>query len=72
METDLRYFIDQGADASVLELPYGGAFTAIAVLPAPGRSIAELAVGLDASSWAEWMARIDGTEPRPAGIRLPR
>lgn len=71
METDLRFFVDDRA--SVLELPYGGgAFSAIAVLPAPGRTIGELVAGLDAGVWADWMAEIDGAEPLAAGVMLPR
>lgn len=71
MEADLRFFVDD--DAAVVELPYGGrAFTAIAALPARGRSIGDLVGALDAATWAEWMARLDGTEPAAAGVLLPK
>jgi serine protease inhibitor len=71
MQTDLRYFTD--SQASVVELPYGdGAFSAIAALPAPGRSISDLVAGLDRARWTEWMARLDAAQPRSAGVRLPR
>jgi serine protease inhibitor len=71
MQTDLRFFIDQ--EAAVVELPYGGgAFSAIAALPADGRSVADLVAGLDAGTWSTWMARIEGAEGRAASVALPR
>jgi serine protease inhibitor len=71
MEADLRYFFDQ--HAQVVELPYGGrAFTAIAALPGEGRTIADLVAGLDAGSWAGWMARLDAAEPAAAAVVLPK
>ncbi len=71
METDLRFFMDN--TASVVELPYGGgAFTAIAALPAAGRTVADLVADLDGSRWAEWMAGIDQAEPRATGVMFPR
>jgi serine protease inhibitor len=71
MEADLRYFFDQ--HAQVVELPYGGrAFTAIAALPGEGRTIADLVAGLDAGTWAGWMARLDAAEPMAAAVVLPK
>jgi serine protease inhibitor len=71
MEADLRYFFDN--QAQVVELPYGGrAFTAIAALPGEGRTIADLVAGLDAGTWAGWMARLDAAEPMAAAVVLPK
>jgi serine protease inhibitor len=71
MEADLRFHVD--GDAAVLELPYGGrAFTAIAALPGPGRSVAELVAGLDAVVWGDWMARIEAADRRAAAVVLPK
>jgi serine protease inhibitor len=71
MEADLRFFHDDAA--AVLELPYGGrAFTAIAALPHPGQSVADLVAGLDDSKWAGWMERIEGVDPAAVGVVLPK
>jgi serpin B len=71
MEADLRFFHDDVA--AVVELPYGGrAFTAIAALPHPGQSVADLVADLDDATWARWMDRIDGAEPSAAGVVLPK
>jgi serine protease inhibitor len=71
METDLRAFRDERA--AVVELPYGGrAFSAIAALPPPGASVADLVAGLDLATWTEWMDRLQAAEPAATGVRLPR
>lgn len=71
MEADLRFFRD--ADASVVELPYGGgAFSAIAAVPHGDRTIAELVAALDADAWADWMARIEAADPAAVGVLLPK
>jgi serine protease inhibitor len=60
-------------DARGIELPYGGgAFTAVAMLPAEGETLAELVAGLDAERWADWMDRLDAREPDRAYVALPR
>jgi serine protease inhibitor len=71
MEADLRYFFDD--HAQVVELPYGGrAFTAIAALPGEGRTIADLVAGLDAGTWAGWMARLEAAKLKGAAVVLPK
>jgi len=72
MEADLRFFLDDDGTA-VVDLPYGGrAFTAIAALPHPDRSVADLVAGLDAGSWARWMASLEATTPSAAAVVLPK
>jgi serine protease inhibitor len=71
MAADLRYFLD--ADAAVVELPYGGrAFSAIAALPGPGRTAADLVASLDADLWDGWMARIGQADPAGIEVVLPK
>jgi serine protease inhibitor len=71
MTADLRYFLD--ADAAVVELPYGGrAFGAIAALPGPGRTLADLVASLDADLWDGWIARIDQADPAGLEVVLPK
>lgn len=66
-----RYF--HMDDARGIELPYsGGAFTAVAVLPREGASLAGLVAELDAKRWAHWMERLDAAEPARALVALPR
>jgi serine protease inhibitor len=68
---EFRYF--HAEDARGIELPYGGgAFTAVAVLPAEGETLAELVAGLDTERWADWMDRLDAREPDRAFVALPR
>jgi serine protease inhibitor len=68
---EFRYF--HAEDARGIELPYGGgAFTAVAVLPRDGASLAELVAELDAARWADWMDRLDAREPDRAYVALPR
>jgi serpin B len=68
---DYRTFVAD--DARGIELPYGGgAYTAVAVLPRDGISLAELVAGLDTERWADWMDRLDAREPARAHVALPR
>jgi len=57
-------------DHEIVELLYGnGAFAMTLVLPAPGRSLAELTEGLDAARWAEWTGAL---AEHKIGLTLPR
>jgi serpin B len=54
----------------IVELLYGnGAFAMTLVLPAAGRSLAELTDGLDTARWAEWTGALAEHE---TGLLLPR
>ena len=56
-----------------VEMPYGaGAFTAVAVLPPEDTSARELVATLDAATWADWTARLDGAEPSETVVVFPR
>ena len=66
-----RTFAADGAHG--VEMAYGrGAFTAVAVLPPHGRSARDLALGLDAGTWREWMTRLDAAEPEEVVVSFPR
>ena len=59
-----------GTDYQIVELLYGnGAFAMTIVLPAPGRSLADLLAELDAERWAQWTATLRETE---IGLTLPK
>ncbi len=54
----------------MVELLYGnGAFAMTLLLPAPGRSLADLTGGLDAARWAEWTGAL---AEHKIGLTLPR
>lgn len=58
------------SDYEAVELAYGGtAFSAVFVLPAPGRSLAELVSSLDAESWNTLVEDLDSTK---LDVRIPR
>lgn len=64
----LRYAATAGHE--MVELPYGnGAFAMTLLLPAPGRSLANLTDGLDAARWAEWTGALS---EHKIGLMLPR
>ena len=79
MAGEVGYRVLFREEATVAELPYGGgAFTAVAVLPPEGESVAQLVESLDPQLWAEWMAalavRAEGEDLDSEGIlvRLPK
>jgi serine protease inhibitor len=54
----------------LVELPYAsGGFAMTLVLPAPGQRIDDVARGLDAGRWAEWVAALEKQEVQ---VQLPR
>ena len=58
------------AEYQAVELLYGnGAFVMTIVLPAPGRTLADLLNGLDATRWAEWTAAL---RDQKIGLTLPK
>ena len=60
-------------EAYGVELPYGGgAFTAMALLPAGDRTLRELVSTLDEETWTGWMALLDGSDPAEVAVALPR
>lgn len=57
-------------DREIVELLYGnGAYAMTLVLPAAGRSLADLTAGLDAARWAEWTSPLAEGK---IGLVLPR
>lgn len=57
MAGEVGYRVLFREDATVAELPYGGAaFTAVAVLPPAGQPVADLLESLDQERWNDWMA----------------
>jgi serpin B len=63
-----RYAV--GADREVVELLYGnGAFAMTIVLPGQGRTLEQLAEGLDAARWSEWTGSLQEMQ---LGLALPK
>ena len=60
MAGDVGYRVLFRADATIAELPYGGAaFSAVAALPALGVTMDEFLAGLGPDRWADWMAGLE-------------
>ena len=67
---DGEHGLHVGADATIVDLPYGGgAFRYTVVLPPEGGSVAGLVADLDADTWQGWMAGL-GTSDNP--VHMPR
>jgi len=67
-DNDVRFA--ETAEAQVAELLYGnGAFAMTLVLPQPGGSLGDLAAGLDAAKWAQW---VGGLHEVKIGLAMPK
>lgn len=55
-----KFGVAAAGKAKLVELPYGqGNYSMVVALPDEGASAAEIATGLDAGKWEEWMAALD-------------
>jgi serpin B len=68
METELNFAVTK--DFKAVELPYGdGEFSMVAMLPAEGGSVEELAAGLDLEMWQTWYTH---ASPQEVNVSLPK